>query len=271
MRRVSAPGAFALVGAFFFFPGPASAQLPGQGVEFTLPGAILNLRLPNGAGKSILTPTGWGAAYNTVFGGVGYQTDVPFGGGDDADWGFGVGLGDPVLLVGVQITGSIYDVWGFSQFSFGAKVHRYLGLGTSVAAGAMTLLETVDGQTLDRSLFAVISHTVQRVPGTRPGIGRLHVSLGAGTGQFANMPLSTRAHRGESGGTWVFGNAALELAENWNVIGEWDGLGLNAGMSYSLPLPGFIETVTAGVADITKRVGDRPRLVFGAGAALTIF
>ncbi|MFH1765388.1 MAG: hypothetical protein ABIF09_14460, partial [Gemmatimonadota bacterium] len=102
-------------------------------------------------------------------------------------------------------------------------------------------------------------------------VGRLHLSLGAGTGQFANMPLSTRAHRDETEATWVFGNAALELAENWNVIGEWDGVGMNAGMSYSFPLPVFIASVTAGVADITSRVGDRPRFVFGAGAGHTLF
>ena len=271
MREVLAPGALALAGALLFVPGPAASQVPDHGVEFTLPEAILNLRLPNGAGKSILTPTGWGAAYNTVFGGIGYQTEVSSDGRDDADWGFGVGLGDPVLLVGVQITGTVYDIWGFSQFSLGAKVHRYLGLGTSVAAGAVTLVETMDGQPHRQSFFAVISHTPQQVLGTRPGMGRLHVSLGVGTGQFAEMPLSTGAHGEEHGGSWVFGSAALELAENWNLIGEWDGLGMNAGMSYTLPLPGFIESVTAGLADITKRVGDRPRLVFGAGAALTLF
>ena len=277
MRRVLAPGALALVGAFLFVPFPTSAQLPGHGVEFTLPGSILNLRLPNGAGKSILTPTGWGAAYNTVFGGAGYQTNTPSTGGADADWGFGVGLGDPVLLVGVQITGTVYDFWGFSHFGLGAKVHRYLGLGTSVAVGAMSLVNPVDDLNSDqsilagRSLFAVISHTVQQLPGTRPGIGRLHVSLGAGTGQFANMPRSTGADREKSKATRVFGNAALELAENWNFIGEWDGLGMNAGMSYSFPFPSFIASVTAGVADITQRVGDRPRFVFGAGAGYTLF
>ena len=277
MRRVLAPGALALAGAFLLVPPPASAQLPGHGVEFTLPGSILNIRLPNGAGKSILTPTGWGAAYNTVFGGAGYQTNTPSTGGADADWGFGVGLGDPVLLVGVQITGTVYDFWGFSHFGLGAKVHRYLGLGTSVAAGAMSLVNPVDDLDPDqsflagRSLFAVISHTVQQLPGTRPGVGRLHVSLGAGTGQFANMPLSTLAPREKGDATWVFGNATLELAENWNFIGEWDGLGMNAGMSYSFPLPVFIASVTAGVADITKRVGDRPRFVFGAGAGHTLF
>jgi hypothetical protein len=135
----------------------------------------------------------------------------------------------------------------------------------------MTLLENMEGQQLGRSFFAVISHTVQEVPGTRPGVGRLHLSLGAGTGQFANMPLATRAHSGKTDGTWVFANAAVALGENWNLIGEWDGLGMNAGMSYSFPLPGFIASVTAGVADITKSVGDRPRFVAGAGAALTLF
>lgn len=257
MRRLLSPGAFALAGAFLMAPVPGEAQVPSQGVEFTLPGSILNLRLPNGAAKSLLTPTGWGAAYNTVYGGGGYQREVPFVGGEDADWSFGIGLGDPVQLVGIQLDGTILDLTGLTDFIFGAKVHRYLGGGTSVAVGVETLFETLDGEGPGRdpgpSFYAAVSHTVQSWAGTRPGVGRMHLSLGLGSGRFAEMPLRTEAELGKKGGTVVFGNAAMELAENWNLIGEWDGIGLNAGMSYAFPLPGLIPSLVMGIADITGK------------------
>ncbi len=271
MGRFSTVILHVTVGAILLAPQPSFPQETSQANEIVVPESILRLRLPNAAGKSILSPTGWGAAYNTIFGGMGYQTDAYPGGGSDADWSFGAGIGDPVKLIGAQGHGTIYDISGFSQISLGGKLHRYLGRGTSVAAGAMTLIENVDDQNLGRSFFIVVSHTLQTVDGTRPGVGRVHLSLGAGSGQFASMPLATRASLGTTGGTWFFGNAAVELAENWNAIAEWDGLAMNLGMSYSLPLPGFYPAITMGIADITKNVGDRPRFVFGAGSALRVF
>ena len=100
-------GSALFVGRFFVLPrtGVGPVARPWGGIHDA--GIDPEPRFPNAARKSILTPTGWDAAYNTVCGGMGYQSNGPSGSGSDVDWGFGVGLGDPVLLIGVQISGTV--------------------------------------------------------------------------------------------------------------------------------------------------------------------
>ncbi len=273
MKRASLLGLLALVGTTFLVPAAGSAQ---QTLDIQLPEWFLKLRLPNGAGKSISTPTGWGAAFNTVFAGGGYQNPVPFDDVDDAVMAAGFGILDPVKWVGLEASFTVIDVSEFGEFTMGAKLHRYLGKGTAIAFGAEHLVENLeadDGTSLDLdpTFYGVISHTFQGMDGNAPGTGRVHMSLGVGNGRFAEKPLRAQAAGLGEDGTYVFGNVAVEAFRNLNLIGEWDGLGLNAGVSYTLPLPGISAGITLGVADITEQSSDQPRFVAGGGFGFSIF
>ncbi len=270
MKRVLVVAVFAFLGAAFLGPTVASAQ------QFQLPGNFMDLRFPNGAGKSLTSPTGWGAAYQTVFAGFGYQNPVPFDDVDDGGIGFGVGLWDPVLFVGVQVGGAIVDVSEMGEFTMSAKVHRFLGYGTSIAFGVEDLAHNLKDDAendldLDPTFYGVVSHTLQNVDGVVPGAGRVHFSIGVGNGRFSEMPARTQIELGKENGSYVFGNAAVEVVRNLNVIGEWDGIGLNAGFAYTLPLDRAVAAFSAGVADITEYSSDSPRFILGAGLAYSIY
>ncbi|MFC1574910.1 hypothetical protein ACFL3Z_02400 [Gemmatimonadota bacterium] len=274
MKRVSVLALLAFVGAAILTPTVASAQQ----ANIPVPDWIQSLRLPNGGGKAMLSPTGWGAAYQTVFAGFGIQNPTPFADEADGGIGFGIGLWDPVLFVGIQVVGSMVDVSEMGEFTVGVKVHRYLGYGTSIAVGAETIYETLEGEgpagyggDPDPSFYGVISHTLQNVDGATPGSGRVHFSIGIGDGRFADMPLRTVEVLGKEDATWVFGNVAVELVKNLNVIGEWDGTGLNGGVAYTMPIGPAVGAVTLGVADILEYSTDQPRLIFGGGLAFTLF
>lgn len=266
------------LGVFVFsVPGvPVAGQQPGQTFEVRLPDWFLNLRLPNGAGKSLSSPTAFGAAYGSAFVGGGYQNPVPFDNVDDAVLAGGVGLWDPVQYVGLEASVAVIDVSELGEVTIGAKLHRYLGKGTAVAFGVENLYENLKGDdgkplNLDPTFYGVVSHTFQMIPGVAPGTGRVHFSLGVGNGRFAEKPLRAQQEGKGKKGTYVFGNAAVEVVRNLNAIVDWDGVGLNAGFAYTLPLSGVGAAITVGVGDITEEASDRPRFLLGGGVGLRLF
>lgn len=238
------------------------AGLPAQEETLTVevPPDVLRLDLPNGGGKSIAIPTAWGAAYGTVFLGGGFQQRAPFSEAPDAAATAGIGLWDPVRYVGVESAVTMLDVSAAEDFAASAKLHMYLDEGTSVAAGIENLFSpAVRGRP---AAYWVVSHTVQGVAGRAPGTGGLHLSAGFGTGRFGEKSLrARRAGKGDDG-THVFGSVAVETLENLNLVGEWDGLGLNAGLSFTkVTAVGAALSLTAGLADLARHYSERPRLV----------
>ena len=130
---------------------------------------------------------------------------------------------------------------------------------------------TVEWLEVKNGSSGVVSHTLQNVDGLVPGAGKVHFSIGVGNGRFSDMPARTQVELGKENATYVFGNASVEVVQDLNIIGEWDGIGLNAGMAYTLPVSGAVLAFSAGVADITEYSSDQPRFIFGAGLAYTIY
>lgn len=276
MRKAMAVGLAAWLSLVLIPGGTVVGQQPGQSFELRLPDWLMSLRLPNGAGKSLSSPSAFGGAFGAAFVGGGYQYPVPFDDVGDAVLAGGVGLWDPVQYVGVEASVAVIDVSELGEVTLGVKIHRYLGKGTAVAFGAENLYENLKGDdnrplNLDPTFFGVVSHTFQTIPGWAPGTGRVHVSLGVGNGRFAEKPLRAQREGKGKDGTYVFGNAAVELARNFNAIMDWDGVGLNAGVGYTLPLSGVGAALTVGVGDITREASDRPRLLLGGGLGVRVF
>lgn len=235
----------------------------------SVPEWLMRLQLPNAAAKSVMTPTGWGAAYGTLFGGIGISERNPWLPSSDGIMGFGVGVGDPVLQVGLQVGVTVSDLSEFDNRAYSFKVHRYLGAGTAVAFGGGSLFTGgpfVDD--LGETFYAVVSHVVQGTASPRPGIGRLHLSVGVGSGRFANTSERDVSEGKRSNGTWIFGNAALEVARDVNLIVEWGGINLHAGVNKAFQVDEVTISVTVAAADLTGYSGDGARLLLGGAVAV---
>ena len=255
------PGLLALLG---LMPATLLAQ------QSDAPDWFLRLRLPNAAAKSILTPSAWGAAYGMVFAGAGLTERSPYLDSADGVLALGVGLGDPVLALGVQLTTTMSDVSDSDHFSVSFKVHRYLGGGTAVAVGGESLFaKDALADDLGESFYAVVSHTFQGVGSARHGVGRLHASLGVGSGRFVNTSPRDVAEGKREDGTSMFGNVAIEVYPDVNVVAEWSGINLHAGASFAVPIAGRIIGLTLGLADLTGYSGDGVRLVGGGAVGVS--
>lgn len=264
MIKAGGPLGILLLAVLLAVPG----ELRGQNVD--MPDWLLKLSLPNSAAKSIMTPSAWGAAYGSVFVGAGVSERTPYLPSADGVVALGVGMGDPVLRVGLQLGTTVSDLSEADNFSFSFKLHRYLGRGTAIAVGGESLFS--EGPLVDDagdSFYLVVSHVVQGLSSGRPGIGRLHLSAGAGTGRFAEKsPRDIAEGKGEDG-TYVFGSVAVEVVRDLNIFTEWSGTNLHVGVSKTLQTPRVPIALSLGLADLTGYTGDGVRVVAGGALAFS--
>lgn len=250
--------------------------------------------IPNSSGRSLSTPTAWGLYSRTVSLGVGATFPQAYSGdtepslqdnqeagrgnfqGDGERDGSGTndgaislthGFGRPELYGGAQVSVTMNDVDDTDLFTFGFKVHRYFGFGISMALGGENLLPT-DNSDSEESFYFVISRASQRwASGREPGDSRLQMSLGVGSGRFANKsPLDVVNGKGENGSI-VFGSVALDVGYGVNAIVEWTGVNLGVGVSRT-----FGKTVpislSLGFTDlINSQSGDDPRFIASGGVS----
>jgi hypothetical protein len=230
--------------------------------------------LPNIHGKSLTTPVGWGAAYGTVFAGIGGTAPSPYASGADGAACFGVGVGNPVKYAGLEASIISLDISDWKRYALNLKAHHYLGHGNSVAVGVenINIKDSVASRTdSDKSFYIVYSQGVQNphVIDDETNRTKLHYSIGVGNGRFWDKtPSDIAAGKGKHG-TGVFGNVAYELFNEFNAIADWNGLNLNAGVSKTFMIGkqsavGF----SVGVADLTRYSGDRVRFIASVGGGI---
>ena len=246
-------------------------SIPGAGHAQEAPEWLMTLRLPNSAAKSIMTPSGWGAAYGSVYLGAGGARRTPYLSSADGIMGIGYGMGDPVLTAGLQIGTTVSDLSGFDNVSFSFKLHRYLTKGTSVAFGAESLFSRNRlADDAGDTFYLVVSHLLQSFGSSRAGIGRVHLSAGAGTGRFAKKSDRDVSEGKGRNGTVAFGSVAIGVAPDVNVILEWTGTNLTTGMSTTIHARTIPIALSVGLADLTGYSGDGVRLVGAAAIALDL-
>jgi hypothetical protein len=220
---------------------------------------------PNRAAKTLTTPSGWGASWGVIFVGGGITDPAAYTTEPDAAISFGMGFGNPVTNLGIQLSPTIWDVSKFDNLSLSCKVHRYLGNATSLAIGGENLFADKKKTDTDESYYIVISHAFQQYSNT-PKYSSLHASLGVGSGRYGEKsPLDIQSGKGRYG-TYVFGSLAYEIFQSANVIVDWNGLNLSAGVALS-PFQKIPVGITLGVADITNYSGDRLRFIASGGYA----
>ena len=227
---------------------------------------LYDVYLPNQAATTLATPSGWGAWGNTIFVGGGITSPAPYSDNSDGAATVGFGVGNPAENLGLQISATMNDLSGQDNVSYGAVLHRYLGHGTSVAVGGENLFRDKDESDVGESYYLAFGHAFQGVVSDAPGQSGLHGSIGVGNGRFAHKsPRDVEDGKGERG-SYVFGALAYEIFANTNVILEWSGLNLNAGVAVA-PFENFPLGVTLGAADLTDNSGDGVRFIGAAGLA----
>ncbi len=265
MSRTSPPlAALAIVG-HLLVPVAGHAQQAQRVPEW-----LLRLKLPNAAAKSIMTPSAWGAAYGSGFLGAGMAERTPYLPTADGIVAIGFGMGDPVLNVGLQIGTTVSDLSEFDNISFSFKVHRYLARGTTIAVGGESLFS--NNQFTDDAgdtFYFVVSHVVQALGTSRPGIGRVHVSAGVGSGRFRRKSDRDFSEGKGRNGTVAFGSVAVEVARGMNVIVEWSGTNLLTGVSKTIQTRYVPISLSFGLADLTNYSGNGVRVLGGAALALS--
>lgn len=231
-------------------------------------------------GFSISNPTGFGADNNLVFFGLSYQNRTRFTQASDAEAGIGIGLGDAVKSVGVELSYSINSFGSSQAFGSGAfnvKVHKRLSEDTSVAVGWNQFASVVlgpgsSGNTLPfdypkNSYYASGTKILRTCEDINQPFCRVALTAGVGSGVF--LPFQTINEAFQNGrdatGLNVFGSVAVRVARPVSAVVEWTGQDLAAGLSIA-PFENFPLVISPAVRDITG-AGDGARFILGAGVA----
>lgn len=227
--------------------------------------------LPNNYGKSVTTPVAWGASNNIIFMGVGGTSPAPYVTDSDGAAVVGIGLGDPEKSLGVQVALVSLDLSQWDRYSLSAQLHHHLGNANAIAVGVENVMLT-DGGDAGKSFYVVYSQGLQSdsFVNKTTGASKLHYSVGAGTGRFGDKsPLDIASGKGDHG-TYVFGNIAYDVADEFNVIADWNGLNLNAGLSKTFWISKIPLAVTIGAADLTDNSGDGVRFIAAVGTGFKL-
>lgn len=234
--------------------------MPESGIAAT---ATVTPVRPNWHAKSVTTPVAWGASNNVLFMGIGGTKPAPYATVADGAAVIGFGVGDPRKNVGLQLSLTQLDLSELDRYSMSFHLHRKLGHADGVAVGINNIYLSSGGDGVT-SVYAVYSKAL-------PGNPKLHFSIGAGNGKYAEKsPNDIMTGKGAHG-TYVFGNVACEIAGAFNVIADWNGLNLNAGVGKTIRIADIPIAAVVGAADLTDNSGDGARLVFAVGTAFKLF
>ena len=233
---------------------------------------------PNSNGKSLTTPSAWGSAYGSMFFGVGIESRAPYvhgpaftNGVGDGGAVVGVGIGNPVEFVGLQATFATYDLSQLGRYGMSFQLHRHLGSAKAIAIGAQSIMLS-SGTDSVPSYYIVYSQGVLSEPfiNRANGTTRLHYSIGVGKGEYSQKSDYDIFTGKGANGTWVFGNVAYELFNSFNVITDWNGINLNAGVSKTFYIDKIPLAVSAGLLDLTGYSGDGVRFMVGVGTGIRL-
>ncbi len=249
-------------------PAPASmSRLDSLRISYHLPappvGMINARKRGNSPGTTMGSPSAFGARYGDVFAGAGYQARTRYTNIRDGSVVVGVGLGNPIHKVGVEIALTSYSTVRSGLGSTGGvsfKVHRILPHLFGVAVGVENVFDW-GGTDGGRSVFAVGSKVIWLGNPNRRLFNSLSLSAGLGNGRFLReADALAHAHLVN-----LFGSASLRLLGPVSAGADWTGQNLNVGLS-AVPVKAVPIVFSIGYADIlTHYAGDGARLIMGIG------
>jgi len=211
--------------------------------------------------STFLTPSAYGADWGDAFVGVSGATGGNVRSTLDGSAVVGVGLGDAVENVGIELTTAIISLDGFAEDgTVGFKLHKIFPQANhlGVAVGWSNPIKWGAAETEPDTFYGVVTQRFDLRSGQSNPLP-LTTSLGVGTGEFR----STGAISADNNALNVFGSVGLRVVPDVSIISNWTGSGLGLGIS-ATPLDTPL-VVTAGVSDITDNTADGTRFIGSLG------
>jgi hypothetical protein len=212
---------------------------------------------------SISSPTAFGVDMGEGFVGFAYQARTRFTHQDDGAAVVGIGLGDRVRYVGLEVAATSYSTLrGGGPLETGSlsfKLHRAFGDDWGAAVG---IENAIDWGGIDTGLspYGVVTHIFHLNPDPRQPFSAVAASLGAGGGRFRSEQDVVADNKTVN----VFGSLGVQVLEPLSAIADWNGQDLFAGVSVT-PIRRVPLVINAGWADLTRNAGDGPRFILSAG------
>ena len=211
-------------------------------------------------GSSFGTPTAYGASQGDAYVGIagvteGDQSDV------DGSISLGVGFGDPIESVGVEVGAGIISLDGFAEDGqIGVKLHKIFpeANNLAVAVGWSNPITWGAADDAEDTVYGVVTKSFDLQPGQENPLP-LTVSAGVGTGAYR----STGAIAAGTNDPNLFGSVGLRVLPELSVASSWTGSALNLGLSaapFDIPL-----VLNAGVTDVTSNTNEGPRFSASMG------
>jgi hypothetical protein len=199
-------------------------------------------------GSSAGTPTAYGAGEGQGYVGAGLYLPLDKG-RSDGSLSVGVGSGDPVKSVAIEVSGDITSI-GTQDFGdsgqIGLKLHKYFEDGTAVAVGWANAIKWGDSKTAPDTVYGVVTKAFDLQPNAKNRLP-LTVSLGVGTGSFRSEGDVTNNKQGVN----LFGSLGLRVIPSTSIVTSWTGNTLNAGASIA-PFKTAPIVVNAVFTDLTN-------------------
>jgi hypothetical protein len=220
---------------------------------------------------AIFNPVGFGADRNLFFISGSFQSSVRLNNPtSDGEAGFGVGLGNAVDSVGLEIAYSLNSFGrsaGFGSGAFSAKLHKRVAEDTSVAIGwnqfAQITLGSGSGSDYPKNSYYLAATKIFRTTDDiNAPFSRVAATAGVGGGVFLPFDATTL----DRSGLGVFGSLGFRVARPVSAVVEWTGQDLAAGISVA-PFDNFPLVITPAFRDLTGVSGQNPRFVLGASVA----
>ena len=229
--------------------------------------------LPNAAAHELTVPSGFGPAHfanqpgsTTLSASLGGVSRVPYTTSPDGALGFGLGFGNAFHGLGASIMMSLNDLnhlGNGQRISWCFDVSHYVADGLSLSLGGENLFARFTDGEASFSLAGSWAFDHRQMP--FKGV----LTLGAGTGRFANATPRDIAEGRAAHGTGLFGAVSYEVSDHFNLITEWNGRNLNAGLGYVLARSGI--SLKLGVEDLTRHSGNGPIITGSVGFTLIRF
>ncbi|MGH7670535.1 MAG: hypothetical protein ACRENQ_13695 [Gemmatimonadaceae bacterium] len=227
-------------------------------------------------GSSESSPSAFGASIGDGFVGLSYQASQRHGAKvQDAAAFAGVGLGDPVSAVGLEVTVTSYSTLrneqgqtsGLNFMRVGGvsvMLHRRLPGNFAVGVGAENALQWGNGSDGGSDVYGVVS-TIQQLTNNPTGpFGSITLNAGLGTGRFRPWIGDRYSGRPDTTGIGIFASGGLRLAPSTSFIADFSGQDLAVGFSIA-PFPNFPIVFNPVMADVLSRANPTARFVLGIG------
>jgi hypothetical protein len=229
-------------------------------------------------GFTISNPSGYGADNNIIFVGTDFQSRTRFGTKSDGEIGFGIGLGDAVKLVGVELAYTL-NTLGSSQDigsgSFSIKIHRRIAEDIALAVGWNQFADILINPRVPfdypkNSYYIVLTKLFKTQEFIDQLFSRMAVTVGVGSGQFLSQDVIEEAFFNDQDptGLGVFASLGVRIFEPVSMIIEWTGQDLGAGISI-VPFKNIPLVITPAFRDIIG-AGNGTRFIIGTGVSFQL-